>query len=83
MWVSEQTASLDGVWLRERKSKLSKIPSICEALDQALLFDRLLVFHSDCDTLRGGYQIHSREEKTDSERLSNLTKVTRLAVGLA
>lgn len=34
-------------------------------------------------TVRGGYQIHSREEKTDSERLSNLTKVTRLVVGLA
>lgn len=51
VWVSAQTASLDGVWLRERKSKLSEIPSICEALDQALLFERLF-FHSTCNTKR-------------------------------
>lgn len=33
VWVSEQSASLDGVWLRERKSKLNEIPFIREALD--------------------------------------------------
>ena len=52
VWVSDQRASLDGVWLRERKRQLSKIPSICEALDQALLFERLLFLHSNCNTKR-------------------------------
>ena len=52
VWVSEQSASLDGVWLRERKSKLNEIPFIREALDQALLFERLLFFHSNCNSKR-------------------------------
>lgn len=47
-----RTVSLGGVWVRERKSKVTEIPSMCEALDQVLVFERLFSFHSHCNTKR-------------------------------